>query len=356
MTEGILVTGGAGFIGCYFVRTGWRRPSDASSSRQAHLRRLPANRSPSARRTRGTLRPRRHRRRRAVRRLFAEQELRRGRPLRRREPRRPLDRGPDALRAAPTSSAPSSSSRRPALLPARRRDSRAELPLPPRHHRRGLRHARRRPALHRRHAVRAELALFRDQGRGRPSRARLSAHLRPADAASRDCSNNYGPYQFPEKLIPLMILNALEGKPLPVYGDGRTCAIGCTSRTTAAASGRARRGQPGEMYNIGGEGARQNLDVVASSATRSTAVRPRCRHGPRQQLEPVRGRPPRPRPPLRHRRRQDPHAARLEGPVRFPDRPGRHDPLVPRQSRTGSKATRQQVQPRTARGGQIRWG
>ena len=41
-----------------------------------------------------------------------------------------------------------------------------------------------------------------------------------------NCSNNYGPFQFPEKLIPLMILNALEGKPLPVYGDGNMCVIG----------------------------------------------------------------------------------------------------------------------------------
>ena len=54
-----------------------------------------------------------------------------------------------------------------------------------------------------------------------------------------NCSNNYGPYQFPEKLIPLMILNALEGKPLPVYGDGETSATGSTSATTARPSGRS---------------------------------------------------------------------------------------------------------------------
>jgi dTDP-glucose 4,6-dehydratase len=53
-----------------------------------------------------------------------------------------------------------------------------------------------------------------------------------------NCSNNYGPRQFPEKLIPLMIVNALAGKPLPVYGDGRRCATGCTSATTAARSAR----------------------------------------------------------------------------------------------------------------------
>jgi hypothetical protein len=51
-----------------------------------------------------------------------------------------------------------------------------------------------------------------------------------------NCSNNYGPYQFPEKLIPLVILNASGGKPLPVYGDGRTSATGSTWKTTAAPS------------------------------------------------------------------------------------------------------------------------
>jgi dTDP-glucose 4,6-dehydratase len=51
-----------------------------------------------------------------------------------------------------------------------------------------------------------------------------------------NCSNNYGPYHFPEKLIPLMIVNALAGKNLPVYGDGSKSATGCTSKTTAAPS------------------------------------------------------------------------------------------------------------------------
>ena len=48
-----------------------------------------------------------------------------------------------------------------------------------------------------------------------------------------NCSNNYGPFQFPEKLIPLMILNAIDGKQLPVYGDGSRCATGCTWKTIA---------------------------------------------------------------------------------------------------------------------------
>jgi dTDP-glucose 4,6-dehydratase len=78
-----------------------------------------------------------------------------------------------------------------------------------------------------------------------------------------NCSNNYGPFQFPEKLIPLMILNAVEGKPLPVYGDGQNVrdwlyvedhcrALRCVLE----------RGHPGEVYNIGGTCERTNLQVV----------------------------------------------------------------------------------------------
>ena len=78
-----------------------------------------------------------------------------------------------------------------------------------------------------------------------------------------NCSNNYGPYQFPEKLIPLMVLNALEGKDLPIYGDGQNirdwlfvedhCAgILCVLR----------EGRPGEKYNLGGESERTNLELV----------------------------------------------------------------------------------------------
>ena len=61
------------------------------------------------------------------------------------------------------------------------------------------------------------------------------------------CSNNYGPYQFPEKLIPLFVTNLIDGANVPLYGEGATCATGCTSTTTAAASswsltaGRSRR-------------------------------------------------------------------------------------------------------------------
>jgi dTDP-glucose 4,6-dehydratase len=78
-----------------------------------------------------------------------------------------------------------------------------------------------------------------------------------------NCSNNYGPRQFPEKLIPLMVLNALEGRPLPVYGDGGHV------RDWLHVDDHCRgillvleKGRPGEKYNIGGGGERTNLDVV----------------------------------------------------------------------------------------------
>ena len=78
-----------------------------------------------------------------------------------------------------------------------------------------------------------------------------------------NCSNNYGPLQFPEKLIPLMILNALNGKPLPIYGDGKNVRdwlyVGdhCSGIRAALTKGR-----PGETYNIGGNSEKTNLEVV----------------------------------------------------------------------------------------------
>jgi dTDP-glucose 4,6-dehydratase len=78
-----------------------------------------------------------------------------------------------------------------------------------------------------------------------------------------NCSNNYGPYQFPEKLIPLMILNALEGKPLPIYGNGQNVRDWlyvedhCDAIYLVLTQGRV-----GQTYNIGGESERANLEVV----------------------------------------------------------------------------------------------
>lgn len=78
-----------------------------------------------------------------------------------------------------------------------------------------------------------------------------------------NCSNNYGPYQYPEKLIPLMVLNALEGKDLPVYGDGLQIRDWLYVEDHCSGIMRAlQAGQPGEHYNIGGNNEYTNLDIV----------------------------------------------------------------------------------------------
>jgi dTDP-glucose 4,6-dehydratase len=78
-----------------------------------------------------------------------------------------------------------------------------------------------------------------------------------------NCSNNYGPYQFPEKLIPLMILNAVDGKPLPVYGDGRNVRDWLYVRDHCAAIWTLMQsGKRGEMYNVGGNSEMENIVIV----------------------------------------------------------------------------------------------
>jgi dTDP-glucose 4,6-dehydratase len=90
-----------------------------------------------------------------------------------------------------------------------------------------------------------------------------------------NCSNNYGPHQFPEKLIPLMILNACAGKPLPVYGDGKNVRDWlyvedhCTAIRTVLARGRC-----GETYNIGGRSEMTNLDIIAAVCELLDRMRP----------------------------------------------------------------------------------
>ena len=78
-----------------------------------------------------------------------------------------------------------------------------------------------------------------------------------------NCSNNYGPFHFPEKLIPLMILNALDGKPLPVYGNGQQIRDGLFVEDHARALYKVvTEGKVGETYNIGGHNEKANIDVV----------------------------------------------------------------------------------------------
>jgi dTDP-glucose 4,6-dehydratase len=92
-----------------------------------------------------------------------------------------------------------------------------------------------------------------------------------------NCSNNYGPYHFPEKLIPLVILNALAGKPLPIYGDGQQIRDWlyvkdhCSAIRTVLAQGRL-----GETYNVGGWNEKANLDVVHTICHILDTLRPKA--------------------------------------------------------------------------------
>lgn len=92
-----------------------------------------------------------------------------------------------------------------------------------------------------------------------------------------NCSNNYGPYHFPEKLIPLIIIRALAGEPLPVYGDGSNVRDWLYVEDHARALRTVfETGVPGETYNIGGNAEQRNLDVVQVICARLDAVRPRA--------------------------------------------------------------------------------
>src|SRR5210317_508854 len=88
-------------------------------------------------------------------------------------------------------------------------------------------------------------------------------HTYGLNVTTSNCSNNYGPYQFPEKLIPLIIVNALEGKPLPVYGDGSNIRDWLYVEDHVFGIDLViRKGTVGETYNIGGDEERANIDIV----------------------------------------------------------------------------------------------
>ncbi len=97
-----------------------------------------------------------------------------------------------------------------------------------------------------------------------------------------NCSNNYGPYQFPEKLIPLVIARALAGEPLPVYGDGRNVRDWLyVGDHCAAIRAVLERGRAGETYNVGGDAEKQNIEVVRTICALLDARRPRADGKPR---------------------------------------------------------------------------
>jgi dTDP-glucose 4,6-dehydratase len=108
-----------------------------------------------------------------------------------------------------------------------------------------------------------------------------------------NCSNNYGPFQFPEKLIPLIIARAVAGEPLPVYGDGSNVRDWLfVLDHVAAISAVLERGRVGEVYNVGGDAERRNIDVVRTICALLDARRPRSDGAAREsQISFVRDRP-----------------------------------------------------------------
>jgi len=122
-----------------------------------------------------------------------------------------------------------------------------------------------------------------------------------------NCSNNYGRFQFPEKLIPLMILNALDGKALPVYGDGQNVRDWlyvedhCEAISTVLA-----RGRPGETYNIGGWNEKRNLEIVQTICDIVDEISPRSVGSRRELITFVKDRP-------GHDRRYAMDARKIEG-------------------------------------------
>jgi dTDP-glucose 4,6-dehydratase len=109
---------------------------------------------------------------------------------------------------------------------------------------------------------------------------RAYRHTYGLPTLTTNCSNNYGPRQFPEKLIPLMIVNAIAGKPLPVYGDGKNVRDWLyVGDHCAAIRAVLERGRPGETYNIGGNAEMRNVDVVGTICAILAEEKPGSEYG-----------------------------------------------------------------------------
>ncbi len=151
-----------------------------------------------------------------------------------------------------------------------------------------------------------------------------------------NCSNNYGPFHFPEKLIPLVTIRALHGEPLPVYGKGDNIRDWLHVEDHAAALVTVvEQGTPGETYNIGGKAERTNLDVVETLCDLVDELAGPLAGGLTRRVAPVadhvRRRPARPRPALRDRPDQDPTRTGLGTEAHVRHRAAQHRAVVPRQ-------------------------
>ncbi len=143
-----------------------------------------------------------------------------------------------------------------------------------------------------------------------------------------NCSNNYGPYHFPEKLIPLTILNALEQKPLPVYGDGSNIRDWLFVEDHARALGVIlAKAQPGHTYNVGGRNERANIDVVRQIC--SCDGPPSSGRQALSRADFVRDGSARARPALRHRCHETGNRSGMARARDVRDRDRKDNPMVP---------------------------
>ena len=151
-----------------------------------------------------------------------------------------------------------------------------------------------------------------------------------------NCSNNYGPLQFPEKLIPLVILNALAGKPLPIYGDGSNVRDWLYVSDHCSAIRRVlEAGRVGETYNIGGCNEKTNLEVVKTLCAMLDELHPDSPRHPPCQPDHLRQGSARPRPALCDRRPQDRARTRLDARRDLRERDQEDGGMVPGQPGLG---------------------
>ena len=166
-----------------------------------------------------------------------------------------------------------------------------------------------------------------------------------------NCSNNYGPYHFPEKLIPLTIINALEGLKLPVYGKGANVRdwlfVDDHARALLAV---VLKGAVGDTYCVGGNNEKTNLEVVETICALMDELSPSSKIGPREIADQFRRRPTGTRSPVRHQCRQDRNRSRVAAARNVRDRPAQDGGVVSRQPRVVGAHPQRRLSRRTAGG------